>query len=49
VYQSPNPMDPFDDIKRWYRTLWPLQRVGVWICAAVITYAAIRWVTWLPI
>jgi len=49
VYKPPNPMDPFDGFKRWYRQLWPLQRVGVCVCAAVITYAAIKWVTWLPI
>jgi hypothetical protein len=31
-------MDPFDGFKRWYRELWPMQRVGVWLCAAVIVW-----------
>ena len=45
MYQHPNPMDPWDPVKRWYRTLWPLQRVGVWLCCAVAIYAAFRWIT----
>ena len=45
MYKSPNPMDPFDSFKRWYRELWPLQRVGVWLCAAVAAYAAFGWIT----
>jgi hypothetical protein len=45
VYQTPNPMDPWDPVKRWYRTLWPAQRVGVWLCCAVIIYLAFRWIT----
>jgi hypothetical protein len=42
-------MDPFDDIKRWYRELWPLQRVAVMLCAAasaaVLTWLMLLWVT----
>lgn len=36
--RSPNPMDPLDDVKRWYSELWPMQRVGFWaaITAAVV-------------
>jgi hypothetical protein len=45
VYKPPNPMDPFDGFKRWYRELWPMQRVGVWLCAAVIVWAAGFWIT----
>jgi len=45
VYKHPNPMEPLDPFKRWYRELWPAQRVGVWICAAVIVYIAFKWVT----
>jgi len=45
VYRSPNPMDPWDPFKRWYRQLWPLQRWGVWICAAVVMWALLLWVT----
>ena len=45
VYKHPTPMDPLDPFKRWYRGLWPAQRVGVWICAAVLVYVAIKWVT----
>ena len=45
MYRAPNPMDPFDDIKRWYAALWPLQRVAVWLCCAVFMYAAFKWVT----
>ena len=45
VYKHPNPMDPFDGFKRWYRSLWPAQRVGVWLCAAVVIWALLLWVT----
>jgi len=45
VYKHPNPMDPWDPVKRWYAALWPMQRVGVWLCCAVVIYAAFRWIT----
>jgi len=45
VYKHPNPMDPLDPFKRWYRELWPAQRVGVWLCLAVIVWALLLWVT----
>ena len=45
VYKHPNPMDPLDPFKRWYRSLWPAQRVGVWLCLAVIVWALLLWVT----
>jgi hypothetical protein len=48
MYQHPNPMDPFDGVKRWYRGLWPAQRVGVWLCCAVAVYLAFQWVTMNP-
>jgi len=49
VYRQRNPMDPFDDVKRWYAALWPLQRVAVLLCAAVIVYLLFQWITWMPI
>ena len=45
MYKHPNPMDPWDPLKRWYRELWPAQRVAVWLCAAVVIYAVVLWVT----
>ena len=45
MYQEPNPMDPWDPFKRWYRTLWPVERCAVWITAAVLVYAVFKWVT----
>ena len=45
VYKHPNPMDPLDPFKRWYRSLWPAQRVGVWLCAALVVWALLLWVT----
>ena len=45
VYQEPNPMDPWDPLKRWYAALWPAQRVGVWLCCAAVTAAVAVWVT----
>ena len=45
VYKHPNPMDPLDPFKRWYRQLWPAQRVGVWLCAALVVWALLLWVT----
>jgi len=45
MFREPNPMDPFDDVKRWYAGLWPVQRWGVWMAAAVIAWAAFKWIT----
>ena len=45
VYKPPNPMDPLDPFKRWYRELWPAQRVGVWLCLALVVWALLLWVT----
>ena len=45
MYKHPNPLDPLDPFKRWYRELWPAQRVGVWLCLAVIVWALLLWVT----
>jgi hypothetical protein len=39
MQRSPNPMDPLDDVKRWYADLWPLQRVGFW--AAMVAAVAL--------
>ena len=48
VYRPPNPMDPFDDVKRWLRELWPLQRWLVYAACAAVIWLALLWVTWLP-
>jgi hypothetical protein len=45
VYNHPNPIDPFDGFKRWYRQLWPLEQLLVWVIAAVLAIAAGFWVT----
>ena len=42
VYREPNPMDPWDDIKRWLAQLWPAERVTVVVCAALVA-AALTW------
>lgn len=48
VYRPPNPMDPFDDVKRWLRELWPMQRWLVYAACAAVIWLALLWVTWLP-
>ena len=45
MYQSPNPMDPLDTVKRWYRQLWPLQRATVWLTAAGSVLLLLWWIT----
>ena len=42
MYREPNPMDPWDDIKRWLAALWPAERVAVVVCAALVA-AALIW------
>ena len=43
--RPPNPFDPYDDVKRWYDQLWPIERLGVWLCSAVIILLLLMWVT----
>jgi len=45
VYKHPNPMDPFDGFKRWYRELWPGEQLLVWVAAAALAIAAGFWIT----
>ena len=45
VYKHPNPMDPFDGFKRWYRELWPVEQLLVWVAAAGLAIAAGFWIT----
>jgi len=45
MFREPNPLDPFDDIKRWYAALWPLERCAVQLAAAVVLLAVAVWVT----
>ena len=44
--RSPNPMDPLDDVKRWFAELWPVQQcaliVGVLAALAVLVAWALR-------
>jgi hypothetical protein len=45
MQRSPNPMDPLDDVKRWYRDLWPLERVGFWAAIAAAVLLLLLYVT----
>jgi len=44
MMRSPNPMDPFDNVKRWWAELWPIQQLGVVIAAAVVLWALSLWI-----
>lgn len=43
--RQPNPLDPLDGFKRWYQELWPMQRVGFWLCAAAVAWGLLMYVT----
>lgn len=43
--RQPNPLDPLDDYKRWWRELYLLERVGVCVCAAVVVTILALWVS----
>lgn len=45
MQRSPNPMDPLDDVKRWYRDLWPMQRVGFWLGVITAAVLLVLWAT----
>ena len=45
MYKHPNPMDPLDGVKRWYRELWPIERAAVIVCLAAVIYLMGLWVT----
>lgn len=39
-----NPLDPLDDVKRWWAELYLLERLGVFAAAAVILTLLSLWV-----
>jgi len=38
-----NPFDPFDDYKRWLRSLWPVERWLVLTAAAGVITLLLMW------
>jgi hypothetical protein len=43
--KQPNPLDPLDPYKRWYRELWPLERAAVLVGIAAVIASLLLWVT----
>ncbi len=43
--QQPNPFDPWDDVRRWYRSLWPTERWAVNTVFAAIIVVLLLWTT----
>lgn len=41
--RQPNPLDPFDDVKRWLAELWPIERVAVYLGLAGLVWVLIAW------
>ena len=44
MQRSPNPMDPLDDLKRWWESLWPVEQLGAIIAAAAVIALLGLWV-----
>ena len=43
--RQPNPLDPLDGVKRWLDSLWPIERVSVYLLTAAAVILLMAYVT----
>jgi hypothetical protein len=43
--RQPNPLDPLDDVKRWFADLWPMERAAAVLVLLAVIAVLLLWVT----
>ncbi len=41
--RQPNPLDPLDDVKRWFADLWPMERAAAVLVGIAVVVALVLW------
>ncbi len=41
--RQPNPLDPLDDVKRWFADLWPVERAAAVLLGIAVITVLVLW------